>query len=438
MKCEVDVLTPTQRRLRVEVPAERVDRAFARVYREVGRRAKVRGFRSGKIPRGVLHGLYGAEIQTEALSEIVGESLADAVRDRGLELVSEPRLDVGELKQEQPFAFTVVVDVKPDIELGNYRAIPLERVRAEVGDEEVDRALAEIRERSAQLEPVEDRVRVEEGDYVLVDFSATVDGEPFPGSTAEGYPVDIGAGQSLPEFEQGLVGMEREAPQTLVVNLPASVQDERMAGKQAEFEVTVRDIRRKVLPPLDDEFARDYGECDSLPELREKLRSDLQREVDAFQDRRLQDRIVDRLVEEHDFEAPPSMVDLELSYLVERAKARRDPSGADAPAPTADELREELTPQARSQVKARLLLEKIAAAEGIAASDEEVDRRVEALARASGEQAGSVRERYRQDRARAVLRSQIASGKTLDFLLREADVTVVEPPEKVDEGGKRG
>ncbi len=438
MKCEVDVLTPTQRRLRVEVPAERVDRAFARVYREVGRRAKVRGFRSGKIPRGVLHGLYGAEIQTEALSEIVGESLADAVRDRGLELVSEPRLDVGELKQEQPFAFTVVVDVKPDIELGNYRAIPLDRVRAEVGDEEVDRALAELRERSAQLEPVEDRVRVEEGDYVLVDFSATVDGEPFPGSTAEGYPVDIGAGQSLPEFEQGLVGMEREAPRTLVVNLPASVQDERMAGKQAEFEVTVRDIRRKVLPPLDDEFARDYGECDSLPELREKLRSDLQREVDAFQDRRLQDRIVDRLVEEHDFEAPPSMVDLELSYLVERAKARRDPSGADAPAPTADELREELTPQARSQVKARLLLEKIAAAEGIAASDEEVDRRVEALARASGEQAGSVRERYRQDRARAVLRSQIASGKTLDFLLREADVTVVEPPEKVDEGGKRG
>lgn len=438
MKCEVDVLTPTQRRLRVEVPAERVDRAFARVYREVGRRAKVRGFRSGKIPRGVLHGLYGAEIQTEALSEIVGESLADAVRDRGLELVSEPRLDVGELKQEQPFAFTVVVDVKPDIELGNYRAIPLERVRAEVGDDEVDRALAELRERSAQLEPVEDRVRVEEGDYVLVDFSATVDGEPFPGSTAEGYPVDIGAGQSLPEFEQGLVGMEREAPRTLVVNLPASVQDARMAGKQAEFEVTVRDIRRKVLPPLDDEFARDYGECDSLPELREKLRSDLQREVDAFQDRRLQDRIVDRLVEEHDFEAPPSMVDLELSYLVERAKARRDPSGADAPAPTTDELREELTPQARSQVKARLLLEKIAAAEGIAASDEEVDRRVEALARASGEQAGSVRERYRQDRARAVLRSQIASGKTLDFLLREADVTVVEPPEKVDEGGKRG
>lgn len=438
MKCEVDVLTPTQRRLRVEVPAERVDRAFARVYREVGRRAKVRGFRSGKIPRGVLHGLYGAEIQTQALSEIVGESLADAVRDRGLELVSEPRLDVGELKQEQPFAFTVVVDVKPDIELGNYRAVPLERVRAEVGDDEVDRTLADLRERSAQLEPVEDRVRVEEGDYVLVDFSATVDGEPFPGSTAEGYPVDIGAGQSLPEFEQGLVGMEREAPRTLVVNLPASVQDARMAGKQAEFEVTVRDIRCKVLPPLDDEFARDYGECDSLPELREKLRSDLQREVDAFQDRRLQDRIVDRLVEEHDFEAPPSMVDLELSYLVERAKARRDPSGADAPAPTADELREELAPQARSQVKARLLLEKIAAAEGIAASDEEVDRRVEALARASGEQAGSVRERYRQDRARAVLRSQIESGKTLDFLLREADVTVVEPPEKVDEGGKRG
>ena len=438
MKCEVDVLTPTQRRLRVEVPAERVDRAFARVYREVGRRAKVRGFRSGKIPRGILQGLYGAEIQTQALSEIVEESLAGAVRDRGLEPVSEPRLEVGDLKQAQPFAFTAVVDVKPDIELGNYRGIPLERVRAEVGDEEVDRTLAELRERSAQLEPVEDRVRVEEGDYVFVDFSATVDGEPFPGSTAEGYPVDIGAGQALPEFERGLVGMEREAPRTILVNLTDRVRDEGMAGKQAEFEVTVRDIRRKVLPPLDDEFARDYGECDSLPELREKLRSDLQREVDAFQDRRLQDRIVERLLEEYDFEAPPSMVDRELSSLAEGARLRRDPSEADAPEPTTDELREELKPQARSQVKAKLLLEKIAAAEGIAASDEEVDRRVEAVARASGEQAGPVRERYRQDWARAALRSRIASEKTLDFLLREADVTVVDPPEKVDEGGKRG
>lgn len=438
MKCEVDVLTPTQRRLRVEVPAERVDQAFARIYGEIGRRAKVRGFRSGKIPRSILHGLYGAEVQTQALSELVEESLAGAVREQGLEPVSEPRLEVGDLKQEQPFSFTAVVDVKPDIELKEYRAIPLERVRAEVGDEEVDRALAELRERSAQLEPVEDRVRVEEGDYVLVDFSGSVDGKPFPGSAAEGYPVDVGAGKALPEFERGLVGMERDATGTLVVNLPANVRDEGTAGKQAEFEVTVRDIRRKLLPPLDDEFARDYGECDSLPELREKLRSDLQREVDAFQDRRLKERIVERLMEEHDFEAAPSMVDRELSYLVESARRRRDPSEADAPEPTTDELREELMPQARRHVKMRLLLEKLAAAEGITASDEEVERRVETLARAGGEQASSVRKQYREDWAREVLRSQLASEKTLDFLLREADVTMVDPPEKVDEGGKRG
>ncbi len=438
MKCEVDVLAPTQRRLRVEVPAEQVDQAFARIYREVGRRAKVRGFRSGKIPRSVLQGLYGAEVQTQALTELVEASLAGAVRERGLEPVSEPRLEVGDLKQEQPFSFTAVVDVKPDIELGEYRDVPVERVRAQVGDEEVDRALSELRERSAQLEPVEDRVRVEEGDYVLVDFSGSVDGKPFPGSAAEGYPVDVGAGKALPEFERGLVGMERDAPGTLVVNLPDRVRDQDVAGKQAEFEVTVRDIRRKLLPPLDDEFARDYGECDSLPELRKKLRSDLQLQVDAFQERQLKDRIVERLLEKHDFEAPASMVDRELSYLVEGARSRREPSEADAPEPTADELREELRPQARSLVKSRLLLEKLAAAEGITASDEEVDRRVEALVRAGGERAASVREHYREDWAREALRSQIASQKTMDFLLLAADVTMVDPPEKVDEGGKRG
>lgn len=438
MKCEVDVLTPTQRRLRVEVPAEQVDQAFARIYREVGRRAKVRGFRSGKIPRSVLHGLYGAEVQTQALSRLVEESFAGAVRERGLEPVSEPRLEMGDLKQEQPFSFTAVVDVKPAIELKEYRNVPVERVRAEVGDEEVDRALAELRERSAQLEPVEDRVRVEEGDYVLVDFSGSVDGEPFPGSAAEGYPVDVGAGKALPDFERGLVGMERDAPGTLVVNLPDQVRAEGVAGKQAEFEVTVKDIRRKLLPPLDDEFARDYGECDSLPELREKLRSDMQRQVDAFQDRQLKDRIVGRLLEDYDFEPPQSMVDRELSYLAEGAKSRRDPSEGDAPEPTTEELREELRPQARNVVKSRLLIEKLAAAEGITASDEEVDRRVEALVRASGERAASVREHYREDWAREALRSQIASEKTMDFLLLAADVTMVDPPEKVDEGGKRG
>jgi len=430
MKCEVEVLTPTERRLRVEVPAERVGKAFARIYRQVGRQAKVRGFRAGKIPAHILRGLYGTEIQARALSELVEESLAGAMEEHGLEPVSEPRLEPGELDEAQPFAFSAVVEVKPDIELKNYRAVPVERVRADLGDEEVERALEELQDRNAQLEPVEGRDRVEDGDYVFIDFSGSVDGEPFPGGTADNYPVDVGAGKAMPEFERGLVGMERGVSGTIAVSFPADLQDERLAGKTADFEVTVRDIRKKVLPPLDDEFARDYGECDSLEELRENVRSQLRSEIEAFQDRQLKDRIVERLMDDHAFEVSPSMVDRELSYLMRRAGSQRGPSGEDAPEPTTDELREELRPQAERRVKMMLLVERIAAAEGITASEEDVDGRVEALARASGGQAAEVRRQYGQDWARATLRSQIVSEKTLDFLLREAEVTVVDPPEK--------
>lgn len=429
MKCEVDVLTPTQRRLRVEIPADRVDKAFARMYRQFGRQAKVRGFRSGKVPQHVLRGLYGTEIQARVLSELVEESLAGAVADEGLEPVSEPRLEAGDLNETQPFAFTAVIEVKPEIELKDYRAVPVERVRADVGDEEVERALEALQDRNAQLEPVEGRDEVAEGDYVLVDFSGSVEGEPFPGSTAENYAVEIGAGQTLPEFEQGLVGMKRGVAGNIAVNIPAEANDERMAGKTADFQVTVQDIRHKILPPLDDEFARDYGECDSLEELREKLRAELQSEIETLQNGPLKDRIMERLIEAHSFEVAPSMVDRELSYLMRRARSQRELSGAEAPEPTTEELREELTPRAEQRVKMMLLVEKIAAAEGITASEEEVDARVEALARASGAQAASVREQYGQDWARETMRSQLVSEKTLDFLLEQADVTVVDPPE---------
>lgn len=429
MKCEVEVLTPTRRRLRVEIPVDRVGKAFARIYRQVGRQAKVRGFRTGKIPQHVLRGLYGTEIQAQALSELVEEALAGVMQDRGLEPVSEPRLEPGELNEAQPFAFTAVIEVKPDIELRNYRAVPVERVRVEVSDEDVDRSLKALQERNAQLEAVEGRDRVEDGDYVLIDFSGSVDGKPFPGSTARSLAVDIGAGRALPEFEQGLVGMTLGVPGSITVNFPAEGHDAQVAGKSVDFEVTVQDIRKKVLPRLDDEFACDYGECDSLEELREKVRTELQSEIETYQKGPLKDQLIERLVAAHTFEVSPSMVQRELSYLMQRARSRRESSGSEAPEPTTEELRDELAPQAQRRVKTMLLLEKIAVAEGIAASDEEVARRIESVARASGDRAASVREHYGQAWARETMRSQIVSEKTLDFLLEQADITVVDPPE---------
>ncbi len=422
----------------MEVPAERVDKAFARTYRQYGRQARVRGFRSGKVPPQVLRGLYGTEIQARVLSDLVQESLAGAVEDQGLEPVSEPRLETGDLTEARPFAFTAVFEVKPAIELKTYRAIPVERVRVEVGDEDVERALKSLQDRNAQLEAVEGRDVVEDGDHVLMDFAGSVAGEPLPGSATENHAVDIGAGQALPEFERGLVGMRRGVPGNITVHFPPDGNDKRVAGKTVDFRVTVRDMRNKTLPPLDDEFARDYGGCDSLEELRGKVRAELRNEIETVQDGSLKERILDRLLDAHPFEVAPSMVERELSYLLRLAGNERGSPETETPSPTTEELREELRPQAERRVRMMLLVERIAAAEGITASDEEVGARIEAMVRASGGQAAAVRERYGQDDARETMRTRLVSEKTLAFLLEQADVAVVDPPAKVAGEQKRG
>jgi len=439
MKIDIDELSSVQRKIRVELPVETVASEFSRAYKNLGQRVRVKGFRTGKIPRSVLQGIYGDEVKGEVRSHLVQESLGEIIRERGLQIVSRPEVEANDLSEAGAFSFSAVFEVKPEITLKDYLGVEVERAKLAIADGQVDEAMRRLQESHARLELVTDRDVVEKGDFVTLDFEGALEGKPFPGGKGENYTLEIGAGQALPQFEEAVTGSKVNERQTVQVNYPENYPNKEIAGKPVEFSLVVREIKQKILPVVDDEFAKDHGECASFEELKERIRARLTDELKRYQDEELKEKIISRLIEAHSFAAPPSMVERQTRYLMERYQNQVAQSGADAgAAPPMEEARKTLEARATRQVQATLLMEKIGQLEKIEISDKEVQERVDHLARAAGERGKTVRELYSRPEARDDLRAQLAFDRTVEFLLERARIKDVDlPPSKVDESEEK-
>jgi trigger factor len=439
MKIDIDELSPVQRKVRVELPAETVAGEFSRAYKNLGQRVRVRGFRSGKIPRSVLQGIYGDEVKGEVKSHLVEESLEGIVKERGLQIVSRPEVEANDLHEAEPFSFSAVFEVKPEFDAKDYLGIDVEKVKLSVTDDQVEEALRRLQEGHARLEPVEGRDVVQKGDFVTLDFEGAIDGKPFAGSKGENYMLEVGSGHALPQFEDAVAGLKLGERQTVSVNYPETYPNKEIAGKAVDFSVVAREIKQKVLPLLDDDFAKDHGECASLEELRGRIRRRLEEELERYQNEELKEKLVSRLIESHPFSIPPSMVERQTRYLMERFQNQTaENRDADAGSPPLEEVRKTLERRAARQVQATLLVEKIAALEKIEVSDKDVQDRVDGLARAAGDRAKTLREFYSRHEAREDLRAQIVFDRTVGFLLERARIKEVDPPDsKVDEQAEK-
>lgn len=438
MKIDIDELSSVQRKVRVELPVETVATEFSRAYKNLGQRVRVKGFRTGKIPRSVLQGIYGDEVKGEVRSHLVEESLGEVIRERGLQIVSRPEVEANDLSEADAFSFSAVFEVKPEIDVKDYLGVEIERVKLAITDAQVDEALRRLQESHARLEPVTDRDIVQKGDFVALDFVGTIDGKTFSGGKGENYALEVGAGQALPQFEDAVTGLRVNEHHTVQVNYPEDFSNKEIAGKVVDFSLVVREIKQKVLPVLDDDFAKDHGECASLNELKDRIQGRLTDELKRYQDEELKEKIISRLIESHSFAAPPSMVERQTRYLMERYQNQVSQSGADAGAPPMEEARKALESRAMRQVQATLLMEKIAELEKIEISDKEVQQHIDNLAKAAGERGKTVREFYSRPEARDDLRAQLAFGRTVDFLLERARIKEVDsPPSKVDELGEK-
>jgi trigger factor len=439
MKIDVDELSAVQRKIRVELPAETVTSEFAHAYKNLGQRVRVKGFRTGKIPRTVLQGIYGDEVKGEVKSHLVEESLAEVIKERGLQIVSRPEVETNDLNEGGSFWFSAVFEVKPEIEVRDYLGLEVEKVKLAISDDQVLDALKRIQEGHARLELVEGRDVVQNGDFVTLDFEGKAAGKPFSGGKGENYTLEVGSGHALPQFEAAVVGLEVGAQQTVQVNYPESYPNKEIAGKTVDFSIVVREIKHKVLPNLDDEFAKDHGEHGSLDELKSAIRKRLEDELKHYQDENLKEKLVGRLIENHTFTLPSAMVERQTRYLMERYQSQlAGQADADAAgAPPMEEARKTLEGRATRQVQATLLVEKISQQEKIEVSDQDLQARVDNLARSAGERAKSLRDYYTKPDAREDLRAQMVFDRTVGYLLERAHIKEVDPPvSKVDDVGE--
>jgi trigger factor len=424
MNVQVRELSPIVREVQVELPPEVVAAELDRIYKGLRQRAKVPGFRPGHVPRNVLERRFGAEVNVEAASHLVTTTLADALRDASVQPVAEPVVQKDAVSPGASFRYTLRCEVKPSIDPSDYFEVEVEGSTVSVRDEDLAAELERLRESRSELRPVEGRDVVQHGDFLVLDFDASVDGQPFDGGVARDRLLQIGSRSAIPGFEEKLVGAVRGAPVELTLDLPADLGNKKIAGKRALFRVKVSEIKERFVPALDDDFAKEVGGGETLDELKGKLRTELERRARDRADREVKERIVDAILGRTPFDVPPSLVEAELESGMREARLSLAMMGVDPSGVPLDErrMRRELRPRAERRARQRLLLEAVAEKEGVAVSDEEVEGAIRRHAEATGQALSKVRQGFLKPERKERLRAQIREEKVLDLLRSRARI----------------
>ncbi|HEY1334054.1 MAG TPA: trigger factor [Myxococcaceae bacterium] len=418
MKVQVEELSPVERKLSIEVPPEQVQAELGRAYAQLGRSVRLPGFRPGKVPRRILEQRFKGEVEDDVTRRLVERAYLSAISEHHVDAVGAPQLTPVRLDQEKPFAFEARVEVRPRVEPKDYRGLPLKHVKVDVTDAQVDERLEAMRQRVARLEPVEGRTVAETSDFAIVDYTGSIDGKPFPGSTAEDVTVEVAAGDlmrgNVPELAGTVVGQKRELDHTFAADDP----EEARAGKTAKFSFTLKGLKRQLLPPLDDDFAKEVGGGETLAELRVKVRGDLETAArnGAAQDER--EQLVKGLVERNPFDLPKAMIERGLDAMLDGALRMMARQGLDPSRLNLDfaSLREEMRPKAEAEVRGALLLQAVAEKEGLSVKSEDLDARIAQYATESGAPLHQVRKAFKEPEQRKALEQRVREEKTVEFL----------------------
>ncbi|HFC46556.1 MAG TPA: trigger factor, partial [Dissulfuribacter thermophilus] len=376
MKVTVEDVSPVQKRLQVEIPGEQVAIEFDRATKRIGQHVKIDGFRKGKAPKSLIKRYHGDLIQEEVLESLIRETFPKALEETDLKLITEPRLDkAGELKEGEPFSYSALLDLWPEFELPQYKGVKIERPPIEVTEEEVDEQLQALRRHFGAIESVEEERPVEEGDIVIVDFDGFHEGEPVEGLSEENYYLEVGSGYFNEEFEKKLIGAEKGKEVEIEVSYPEDALNENVAGKTILYKVTVKDIKKRVMPELDDEFAQKFGpQYKTIEDLRNRLRHQIEQDKKEAQERAMRQQLIDKILSEVDFPLPESLVEKKLVQMVDNVISHLNERGMDLESTGMSEerLKEKMREDAERQVKMEIVLDKIAEKEDISVSNEEL------------------------------------------------------------------
>jgi trigger factor len=440
MTANVTKLEDNKVRLDVEVPPEAVRAGVEAKVRELGRQVRVPGFRPGKAPRRVIENHLGRDyIYYEALQERLPTWYSEAVVETDLRPIDRPEIHFDEpLDEEEGFKFSATVEVRPEASLGEYKGVEVPRADIEVTDEQVDEQLEQMRSQFATLAAVEDRP-VEEGDFVIIDFRGErmTTGEPLEGGEAEDYMLEVGRGELLPDFEKNLIGMKAGERKQFGVTFPADYAEESLRNQAVLFHVHVKEIKVRDLPPLDDEFAKEASEFETLEELRSAVREQIEEAAEQRAEGEFRTRVLDAVAEGAQVEVPEAMVEEKVEEMLGSFERSLSAQGMEAgqyyqlAGTSADEVKDRVRPDAADSVRKELVLDAVVAAEDIEADEHEVMHQIEHLAEDSDRDPQEVAEIMRNNGSYALLQEEIARSQALDFLAENA----VPLPEKVEAGG---
>ena len=409
--------------LEVEVDARRVKRVFDRAYRDLAKRVPVKGFRPGKTPRSVLERLYGASLAEQIEGTLVAETLNEAIEQAGVEPVTEPAIETTTPAEDQTFRYTARVEVKPAIELPELGGLAAKKPRVEVGDDEVLREVETLRQRSAPLVEEPEGTLLGEGHIASIDFVGRIDGKPFEGGSGQGVELEVGAGRFLPGFEEQLLGAAVGEDRELTVNFPDDYGNADLAGKQALFAAHVGAIQRRKPADLDDDFAKDLGDFETLDDLRARIREDLTKSREQASQAELHRTLLDSLIERASFEVPPGLVERQLQQQLRSAHQRLESQiPHEALHEQLERWKEEWREQAERQVRETLLLEAVARAQGIEAGSEDVTSRIEEMAREQGASVARLRKAYGEEALERLVAARLVDERALEFLAGQAKV----------------
>lgn len=427
MKASVEEISSVKRKISVEIPEDQVVKEVDSLYKDLGKKAKIKGFRPGKVPRNILERYFKDYVKSEVIQKLIEESYPKALSETELQPVSPPAIDPGEFEGGKPFQYSALVEIKPDIKLEGYTGLKLEGKKEEVTTEEVEQRMKALQNLHANLNTISEVRPIQAGDYVIVDYEAKADGKPLEGGKAIDFTVEVGSGQFIPTFEEKLIGLRVEEEKEIEVSFPADYGYQKWAGKTISFHVKVKEIKAKILPPLDDEFAKDLGDYSSLEELKGKLRGEIEKEKALALEQQLKDQAVNQLLEANPFEVPESLVEGQAKAIVSDTKLRLAAQGVVLKnlGVSEEKLQGDYRDMAQKQVKAFLILEKIANQEGITVTDEEADHRLKEVSERMRQPFDAVKRYYEKNGLLPEVKAGILRDKTLNFLLEKANVQYV-------------
>ena len=427
MNVNVEEISSIKKKVSIEIPGDEVTKEVDSFYKDLGKKANIKGFRPGKVPRNILERYFKDYVKAEVVQKLIGESYPKALTEANLEPVAPPVIDPGEFNEGKSFQYSAVIDVKPDIKLEGYTGLEIEGKKEELKDEEVEQRLKSLQNLHANLKTVSEGRPIQTGDYVIVDYEASVGGKPLEGAKALDFTVEVGSGQFIPTFEEKLIGLNPGEEKEIEVSFPEDYGYQKWAGKTILFHVKIKEIKEKILPVLDDEFAKDLGDYSSLEELKTKLRGEIEKEKELALERQLKDQVVDQLLEANPFEVPESLVEEQAKALASDMKLRLAAQGMDLKnlGVTEEKLQGDYKAMAQKQVKTFLILEKIASQEGIAATDEEADERLKEMAERMHQKFDVVKRYYEKNGLLPEVKAGILRDKTLHFLLEKANVHTI-------------